>query len=76
MHTSFDGEVFLGGESVVGHARQPHIREPHTLPDAVAPLRSREVGRRVRALEEAWALHANAANGFGAGETVAWPLRE
>ncbi|MBK9115121.1 MAG: hypothetical protein IPM22_05660 [Betaproteobacteria bacterium] len=73
MHTSFDGEIFPGGEHAVAHARRRPDRDLHALPDAVAPRRAREIGRRVRALEDAWALHANAANGFGAGETVAWP---
>lgn len=42
---------------------------PHTLPDG-AQTRAREIVRRVRASEDAWARHANAANGMGAGEIV------
>ena len=68
MYTSSEGEVFLGGEGFAVHALCGALREPHTLPDAAA-RRSREIGRRVRAQEDAWAMHANAANGFGAGET-------
>ena len=70
MFTSFEGDVFLDGEAYAGQALHRTLRDPHTLPDAEA-RRSREIGRRVRSHEEAWAMHANAANGFGAGETVA-----
>ncbi|MFO1317848.1 MAG: hypothetical protein U1F58_19800 [Burkholderiales bacterium] len=71
MYTSSEGEVFLGGEGFVVHALGSPVREPRTQPGAAA-YRSREIGRRVRAQEDAWAMHANAANGFGAGETAAW----
>ncbi len=70
MFTSFESDVVLGGEAFVTHALRTPMREPHTLPDA-GWRRSREIARRVRSLEDAWALHANAASGFGAGETAA-----
>lgn len=44
-------------------------QSPHTLPDG-AQTPAREIVRRVRASEDAWARHANAANGMGAGEVV------
>lgn len=70
MFTSFESDDFTGGEASVARAPATPAREPHTLPD-VAWRRSREIARRMRALEDAWAMHANAANGFGAGETAA-----
>ncbi|MFO1325053.1 MAG: hypothetical protein U1F15_13445 [Burkholderiales bacterium] len=42
---------------------------PHTPPDG-AQAGAREIVRRVHASEDAWARHANAANGMGAGETA------
>lgn len=42
-------------------------REDLGAPQAMPPT-SRQVSARIRRNEEAWALHANRANGFGAGE--------
>ena len=41
-------------------------------PDA-DPARARQITARVRRAEDAWAMHANAANGFGAGEAANTP---
>lgn len=68
MFTSFESDADLRGETFAVNAPRTPPREPHTLPESGARL-ARRIGRRVRAQEDAWAMHANAANGFGAGET-------
>lgn len=68
MFTSFESDADLRGETFAVNAPRTPPREPHTLPESGA-RHARRIGRRVRAQEDAWAMHANAANGFGAGET-------
>jgi hypothetical protein len=47
------------------------LRQPHTLPEAHRRWEnSRAVEARVRRIEEAWALHAASATGFGAAEAA------
>ena len=70
MFTSFESDADLRGETFAVNAPRTPPREPHTLPESGA-RHARRIGRRVRALENARAMHANAANGFGAGETGA-----
>lgn len=45
------------------------VEFPHTEPESM-PSPARAITRRVHASEEAWARHANAANGFGAGASA------
>lgn len=43
-------------------------REPHTLPEALSWECTRVTEARLRRIEDAWAMHAIRANGFGAAE--------
>jgi hypothetical protein len=64
MPLCFEPEFFTGPAEPVGH---PLHRRDGLSP---RPAASRDVERRIRAQEEAWAMHADAACGFGAGETA------
>jgi hypothetical protein len=46
-------------------------QEPHTLPEALSWESTRATEARIRRIEDAWAMHASGANGFGAAEICA-----